>query len=135
MTITRKLSNRQRKVFGPPKDEPFVCLTIELIASPAWQAMTITARRIIDFLIVEQGNHGGHENGNLKAPYDQLVASGASRSLIKGAVEELKFLGLVRCEAGGRWYGSNKPSTYRLTFFATVSHPVPWTQVCLMRRA
>ncbi len=63
-------------------------------------------------------NHAGTENGNLKATYDQLAAWGLTRSEICAAIDEAGFLGLVRFERGGRWAGTNQPSTYRLTFHA-----------------
>jgi len=58
-------------------------------------------------------NHAGTENENLKATYDQLAAYGLTRSVIRMAIEEAKFLGLVRLKRGGRWAGRNQPSTYR----------------------
>ena len=54
--------------------------------------------------------------GNLMATYDQLVDYGLSRSRISDAIEEAKFLGLIRCLRGGRWAETNQPSLYRLTY-------------------
>lgn len=68
--------------------------------------------------MVEHMNHAATENGCLRATYDQLVAWGLTRSEIRAAIEEGDFLGLIRYERGGRWAGSNQPSTYRLTFYA-----------------
>lgn len=111
-------TSRYKKINGPPKDEPWVWMTVELFASPAWKALSINGRRLVEFLIVEHGNQGGRENGNLHAPYDQLVPWGLSRRLIRKATMEAEFLGLLRVERGGRWAGTNVPSTYRLTFYA-----------------
>ena len=111
-----QLTGRQGKLRGPPKDEPWVWLTRELLASPAWRARSINCMRLLDFLLVEHMNHAGTENGNLHATYDQLGGWGLTRSEIRRATEESEFLGLVRCERGGRWAGTNKPSTYRLTY-------------------
>lgn len=61
-------------------------------------------------------NHAGQENGNLKATYDQLVKYGLSRSKISEAIEEAEYLGLLKCQRGGRWADTNQPSTYRLTY-------------------
>ena len=102
----------------PPKDEPWVWLTGELLNSPAWRARSINTVRLIDFLCIEHMNHAGTENGNLQATSDQLVAYGLTRSAIRMAVEEAKFLGLIRFRRGGRWAGTNQPSIYRLTFLA-----------------
>ena len=113
-----KRTGRAGKAHRPPKDEPWVWLTRELLASAAWRARSINAARLLDFLLLEHMNHAGTENGNLKATYDQLVAHGLTRSEIRVAIEEAEFSGLIRFKRGGRWAGTNQPSTYRLTFQA-----------------
>ncbi len=110
--------SRDRKIYGPPKGEPWVWLTVELLASPAWKALSINGRRLVEFLMVEHRNQGGRENGNLHAPYDQLVSWGLTRCCIHEAIKEAEFLGLLHVEQGGRWAATNVPSTYRLTFYA-----------------
>ena len=113
-----KRSGRARKLNSPPKGEPWVWLTRELLKSAAWRARSINTVRLIEFLLVEHMNHAATENGNLKATYDQLAAHGLTRSEIRMAVEGANFLGLIRFKRGGRWAGTNQPSTYRLTFLA-----------------
>ena len=113
-----KRAGRAGKAHRPPEGEPWVWLTRELLASAAWRARSINTARLIDFLCVEHMNHAATENGNLKATYDQLVAYGLTRSEIRAATEEAQFLGLIRFKRGGRWAGTNQPSTYRLTFKA-----------------
>ena len=112
-----KWTAKEKKIFGPP-DEPWIWETTEMKCSPAWKAQGINTRRLIDFLEVEHRNHAGRENGNLAAPYDQLVAFGLSRSEIHSAIEEADFFGLIRNKRGGRWAGTNQPSRFRLTFYA-----------------
>ena len=90
-------------------------LTRELISSAAWRSRSINVVRLLDFLMIEHMHHAGTENGNLKATYDQLAAWGLTRSEIRSATEEADFLGLLRFMRGGRWAGTNRPSTYRLT--------------------
>lgn len=99
-----------------PKGEPFVQLTRELLASPAWRAMSINCRRLIDFVLIEQMNHAGQENGHLLATYDQLVAYGLTRSEISSAIREAEYLGLIRVDHGVRWAGKSEPSIYEITF-------------------
>ena len=80
--------------------------------------------RLIDFLEVEHMNHAATENGNLMATYDQLVTWGLGRRLIKPAIREAVFLGLIKCDPGGRWAGANCPSKFRLTYYANCEgHP------------
>jgi len=110
---------KEKKTFGPPKDAPWIWETTEMKCSPAWQAMSINTRRLIDFLEVEHRNHAGRENGNLIATYDQLVDFGLSRSEIRSAIDEAVFLGLVQVVfEGGRWSDTNQPSRYCITFYA-----------------
>jgi hypothetical protein len=46
----------------------YVRLPLYLLQSPTYQALTISARRCLDFLMVEHLTHGGAETGNLLAP-------------------------------------------------------------------
>ena len=109
---------RWRKLVSPPEGEPFIWHTREMLTSPAWRAMSINCRRLLDALEVDHMNHAGTENGNLMATYDQLREYGCPRSEIRAAVDEAVFLGLVKVKRGGRWAESNQPSTYRLTYYA-----------------
>ncbi len=114
-----KLSGRARKLRSAPPGEPFAILTRELLASPAVRALSLTGRRLLDFLLIEDMNHAGTENGNLIATYRQLTAFGLNGNLISGAIAELKFLGLVRVLHGGMTRGNVKrENLYRLTFYA-----------------
>ena len=76
-------SGRQGTNRRPPKGEPWIWLTRELLSSASWRATSINCRRLIDFLLVEHMNHAGTENGNLAAPYDHLVPWGLTRSGIR----------------------------------------------------
>ena len=93
-----KLAGRDRRTYAPPKGEPWVWQTSELLCSPAWRSMSVNTRRLIDFLMVEHRAHAGKENGNLRAPYDQLVAWGLPRSEIRAAVLEAEALAVEEHE-------------------------------------
>ncbi len=94
-------------------------MTRDMLASPAMRALSLTGRRLLDFLLIENMNHAGTDNGALLATKDQLMAFGLSRRLIAPAVRELVFLGLVRVERGRLTRGGVKaPNLYRLTFYA-----------------
>lgn len=117
-----KWTAREKKIFGPPKDEPWTWLPTELLVSPAWRLRSINTVRLIDFLLIEHRNHGGRENGNLKATYDQLDKYGLTRSEISYAILEAGFLGLVKVTfEGGRYAGNNQPSMYQLMFYAGIN--------------
>ena len=111
-------TGRAAKAYRPPKGEPWVWITRELLASPAWRYQGANTSRLIAFLLIEHMNHAGTENGNLKATHEQLRAYGLSANLIRDAIEEAEFLGLIRFKRGGRWANSNQPSQFRLTFQA-----------------
>lgn len=113
-----KLTGHAGKLQRPPKNMPWSWLTRELLDSPAWGAMSINCRRLIDFLLIEHMNHAGRQNGVLKATYEQLVAFGLTRSEIFSAITEAELFGLIEVEHGGRWNRTNQPSTFRLTFYA-----------------
>ena len=113
-----KRIGRVAKAHRPPPDEPFIWHTRELLTSAAWRAQSVNCMRLLSALEVEHMNHAGTENGTLKATYDQLEVYGLTRSEIRPATEEAEFLGLLRCDRGGRWVGTNKPSAYRLTYLA-----------------
>jgi len=132
MTVPRKIGangrttnaiagTRFRKALGLPKGVGF-CVPVprDLLISPAWLAMSDQCRKLIDGLMAEHADHGGLENGNLKAPYDTLQARGMRRGTILNAILEAKALGIVDPTRGVRSYGSRKaPSQYRLTWLGT----------------
>jgi len=115
-------AGRTGKLLRPPKGEPWVYLPRELIRSDAWRTRGINCVRLIDFLLNEHMSHSGRENGNLVAPYDQLVKWGVPRSEISGAIQEAEARGLIRIRRGGMRASSNQPSRFMLTFFADLQN-------------
>lgn len=113
-----ELTGREQKLRSPPKGESWTWLTRELLSSPAWRALSVNGHRLISFLQIEHCSHAGRENGNLMATHQQLREYGLIGDQIRPAIEEAEFLGLLQFERGGRWANSNRPSLYRLTFYA-----------------
>lgn len=109
---------KEKRAFGPPGDKPWIWATTEMLASPAWKALGLNHRRILDFLAIEHSNHAGRQNGKLIATYQQLFEFGVTRRLISSSLEELEWLGFTRSVRGGRWAGSNQPTKFTLTFYA-----------------
>jgi hypothetical protein len=102
---------------GPPQ-EPWFWLTRTIVASRLYQALGVSARRILDFLMCEHASHGGKENGNLCAPYNQLETFGVTPADISKGFAELIAAGfVVRTKAGLRQAGGGDPSRYRVTFY------------------
>ena len=77
-----KRTGRAAKAHRPPKGEPWVWLTRELLASPAWRRQSAKTARLITFLLIEHMNHAGTENGNLKATHEQLRPSIIERPVV-----------------------------------------------------
>lgn len=113
-----RIGGREGKVRRPPAGEPWTWLTAELLTSASWRALSINGHRLMGFLMVEHMNHAGRENGRLRATHDQLRAYGLCGNRVRAAIEECAALGLIAYTRGGRWAGTNRPSTFRLTFYA-----------------
>ena len=123
-----RATSRRARMMRPPPDEPFVWLTRELLRSAAWQSLGINARRFIDFLLLEHMNHGGAENGRLKAPYRQLEDFGIASRHISRAIRQAIASGLVdRTDSPDDPSPGpiRRPATYRLTWLPTADGEPP----------
>jgi hypothetical protein len=111
-----KAANLRRKRNRPPKGEPFIWLSRELMESDAWRTAKIHTIRLVMRLMLEWMAHAGTENGRLACTYDDLVAFGIGRRLINRAIAGAVERGLVyRTEQGGLSAGDvKKPSRYGL---------------------
>lgn len=115
------LNRRGPRSGGPPEGVPWVWLTIEMLGTPTWAALSITARRILDALMSEQMSHAGRENGNLAVTYRQLEALGVTKADIPKGLLELQICGFVRLTHQGlRVAGGGEPSRYALTWLPTM---------------
>src|ERR1700704_4986920 len=94
------------------KSESFVKLYRELSESASWRELSINARRLLDFLMIEHMRRGGKQNGFLLAPRRQLEIFGIGARHVSQAIEEVERAGFVDCRRGiGR-----RPSVYALTW-------------------
>jgi hypothetical protein len=48
-----------------PPDQQWTWWTIEMMRSPAYRALSISAHRVIARIRIELGDHGGQDNGRL----------------------------------------------------------------------
>jgi hypothetical protein len=107
---------------GPPRDgQQWSWRTIAMLESPAFCALSLTARRILDRLEIEIAHHGGHGNGKLAVTYAALEDYRIDRHAIAPALRELVALGFLEIteegRAGNREY--RRPAKYRLTYRPT----------------
>lgn len=114
-TATEKRVQRRNR---PHKDSSWIWLTSEMLESPAWRAMSINARRVVDRIVIEHLHHAGTENGKLIVTYDDFEKFGIRRSSIKPAIKEATALGWIDCTQAGRMaYADIRiPSHYALTW-------------------
>ena len=112
-----KSSRKGNRANRPPDGIAWIWHTVELVSSAAWRTRSINCRRFIDFLELEHMKHGGVENGELLAPYSQLVSFGIGRRLIAGVIRESERRGLVRVDRGGKkGHSVTELSRYTLTY-------------------
>jgi hypothetical protein len=92
--------------------------TIDMLESPAYRALSLSALRILARLEIELAHHGGKDNGRLPVTYEDFERYGIDRHSISQALSLLVALGFIEITETGRagiakW---RRPSRYRLTF-------------------
>ena len=109
------VSRRRSKIAGQ-----FSWRLIEMLESPAYAALSLSARRVLDRLEIELGHHGGKENGRLPVTFEHFVEYGIDRHSIAPAIRECVALGFVEVTVQGRAGNAEhrRPSLYRLTYKA-----------------
>lgn len=104
----------------------FIAHTLDMRESPGFRALTMPARRVLDFLELEHLRHGGAENGSLMAPYAQLVTWGVTKRDIAPAIATLVQFGFIRrTEHGERLGGRPNATRYALTWLPTSDGALP----------
>jgi hypothetical protein len=106
-------SGRRNRISGQ-----FAARTIEMIKSPAWRALGLSARRVLDRIEIELADHGGTDNGKLPVTYDDFVRYGIHRHAIAPGIRELVALGFVEVTEQGRAGNADfrSPNKFRLTY-------------------
>jgi hypothetical protein len=97
----------------------FVPHRIEMLESPAWRTLSLSGRRVIDRIEIEQGHHGGNDNGRLPVTFDDFELFGVSRKSIAPGIREVQALGFAEITQRGRPSESDfgrHPNHFRLTY-------------------
>jgi hypothetical protein len=100
-------------------DGQFVPHLIEMLESPAYRALSLSGHRVLARLEIEQGHHGGTENGRLPVTPDDFKRYGIERKSIAPALREVQALGFVRITERGRPSKSDfvrHPNYFELTY-------------------
>ncbi|MGX9575777.1 hypothetical protein [Mesorhizobium sp. f-mel] len=99
----------------------FAWQLIEMKASPAFRALSLSGHRVLSRLEIEVGQHGGNDNGKLPTTFDQFEEYGIHRHAIAPAVREVVALGFVEITQVGRSGNGEwrRPNLFRLTYRPT----------------
>jgi len=105
-----KRRNRINEAFSPR--------TIEMLKSPAYRALSLSAHRVISRIEIELSSHGGNDNGRLPVTKLDFMEYGVSARLVAAAIREAEALGFIQVTEHGR--GGNaehrQPNKFFLTF-------------------
>jgi hypothetical protein len=115
-------------------DGQFNARLIEMMESPAYRVLSLSAHRVLDRISIELAHHGGNDNGKLPVTYDQFEEYGVHRQAIAPAIRELEALGFVEVTQRGRSSAGEHrwPNLFRLTCVNCKSTPNPtheWRRV------
>jgi hypothetical protein len=91
---------------------------IEMLESPPYRVLSLSARRVLDRVEIELANHGGKDNGKLPVTYDDFQAYGIHRHSISAAIRECVALGFLEITEPGRAGNADfrAPNVFRLTY-------------------
>lgn len=113
--MSRRRAGRSRRT---QIDGQFAARLIEMLESPTFQALSLSARRVLDRLEIELAHHGGMDNGRLPVTYDDFQGYGIDRHAIAPAIRELEALGFIEVTERGRAGNAEfrTPNRFRLTY-------------------
>src|SRR5262252_2708394 len=106
---------RRNKISGK-----FAPRLIEMLESPAWRVLSLSARKVINRIEIELAHHGGNDNGRLPVTKRDFMDYSVSDRLVAPAIREAKALGFIRVTERGR--GGNSEYRQPNRFFLTFAH-------------
>jgi hypothetical protein len=92
---------------------------VEMLESPAYRVLSVSAHRIISRIEIEHASHGGSENGNLPVTKQNFMDYGMDHDAIAPAIREAEALGFIRMKHGR---GGNAEHRQPNRFFLTFAH-------------
>ncbi len=109
-------TNRRTKIQGQ-----FAARTIDMLESPAFRVLSLSARRVLDRLEIELAHHGGQDNGKLPCTYQHFHEYGIHRHAIGPGIRECVALGFIEITERGRAGNAEfrTPNLFRLTYKPT----------------
>jgi hypothetical protein len=99
----------------------FAWRLVEMLESPAYRALSLSAHKVLARLEVELAHHGGEkgrQNGRLIVTYSNFEDYGMDRHSIGPAISEVVALGFVEVTEAGCAGNENfrRPNRFRLTY-------------------
>jgi hypothetical protein len=92
---------------------------IEMLESPAYRTLSVSAHRVISRIEIELAHHGGNDNGNLPVTKHDFMAYGMDHNAVAPAIREAEALGFIRMKRGR---GGNAEHRQPNRFFLTFAH-------------
>jgi hypothetical protein len=91
---------------------------IEMLESPAFRVLSLSAHRVINRVEIEHAHHGGKDNGALPVTFDDFQRYGIHRHAVAPAIREAVALGFLEITQQGRAGNADwrKPNLFRLTY-------------------
>ena len=90
---------------------------IEMLESPAYRVLSVSAHRVISRIEIEHASHGGSENGNLPVTKQNFMDYGMNDHAVAPAIREAEALGFIRMKRGrGGNADHRQPNRFFLTF-------------------
>lgn len=101
---------------------PFSPRRTEMLASPAYRALSLSEHRVLSRIEIELGNHTLGENGKLIVTHQDFQAYGVHQNLVAPSIRTLAVLGFIEVMVQGRGGSVGEfrvASRYRITFRPT----------------
>jgi hypothetical protein len=107
------MRQRRTKIGGQ-----FAPRLIEMLESPAYRVLSLSARRVLDRVEIEMAHHGGTDNGRLPVTYDDFRRYGINRAAIAPGIREAVALGFLEVTEHGCAGNADhrSPNLFRLTY-------------------
>jgi hypothetical protein len=107
------MANKFNKISGQ-----FAARLIEMMESPAYRVLSLSAHRALSRIEIEFAHHGGQDNGKLPVTFDNFADYGIHRASIGPALAELEALGFIKITEHGKMTRAaeyRRPNKFLLT--------------------
>lgn len=114
--------------------------TIEMMESPAYRVISLSAHRVMDRICIELAHHGGNDNGSLPVTFADFQMYGLDRQAIAPTIRELEALGFIEVTMRGRPSAGDFrwPNLFRITWVNCKSTQLPtheWRRIKTVEEA